>query len=104
SVILRAEQLALEAWRQQGYAKAAIESRNVVADHATRLVDVTITVAPGRRAAFGDITVTGTDRMDPDFVRRQTGLTVGEEYDPDELALAQRRLDRLEVFRAARLE
>ncbi len=104
SVVLQAEQLALEAWRQQGFAKAVIEGRDVVADHATRLVDVTITVDPGRRAAFGDITVTGTERMDPEFVRRQTGLTVGEEYDPDELALAQRRLDRLEVFRAARLE
>ena len=76
----------------------------MVADHATQLVDVTITVNPGRQAAFGDIIVTGTERMDPDFVRRQTGLTVGEEYDPDELVLAQRRLDRLEVFRAARLE
>ncbi|SEQ09034.1 autotransporter secretion outer membrane protein TamA [Devosia sp. YR412] len=104
SVILRAEQLALEAWRQQGYAKAVIENRDVVADHATNLVDVTITVDPGRKAAFGDVTVTGTERMDPEFVRRQTGLTVGEEFDPDEVALAQKRLDRLEVFQAARLE
>lgn len=104
SVILRAEQLALEAWRQQGYAKAVIASRDVVADHATNLVDVTITVNPGAKAAFGAVTVTGTERMDPDFVRRQTGLTPGEDYDPDELALAQNRLDRLEVFRAARLE
>ena len=104
SVILRAEQLALEAWRQQGYAKAVIDKRDVVADHATNLVDVTITVNPGRKAAFGDVTVTGTERMDPDFVRRQTGLTVGEEYDPDEIELAQKRLDRLEVFQAARLE
>lgn len=104
SVILRAEQLALEAWRQQGYAKAAIATRDVVADHATQTVDATITVNPGARAAFGEVTVTGTGRMDPEFVRRQTGLTVGEEYDPDELALAQKRLDRLEVFRAARLE
>ncbi|WP_332687391.1 autotransporter assembly complex protein TamA [Devosia sp.] len=104
SVILRAEQLALEAWRQQGHAKAAIVSRDVVADHASQLVDVTITVNPGPKAAFGAVTVTGTERMDPEFVRRQTGLTEGEEYDPDELALAQRRLDRLEVFRAARLE
>jgi translocation and assembly module TamA len=104
SVILRAEQLALEAWRQQGHAKAVIVSRDVVADHATQLVDVTITVNPGAKAAFGPVTVSGTERMDPEFVRRQTGLTVGEEYDPDELALAQRRLDRLEVFRAARLE
>lgn len=104
SVILQAEQLALEAWRQQGYAKAVIAARDVVADHGVNLVDVTITVNPGAKAAFGEVAVTGTERMDPDFVRRQTGLTVGEEYDPDEVALAQKRLDRLEVFRAARLE
>jgi translocation and assembly module TamA len=104
SVILKAEQLALEAWRQQGYAKAVVVTRDVVADHASSSVDVTITVNPGMKAAFGNVTVSGTERMDPEFVRRQTGLEVGEEYDPDELALAQKRLDRLEVFQAARLE
>ncbi len=104
SVIVQAEGLALEAWRQQGYAKAEIASRDVVADHATNLVDVTITVNPGQKAAFGDVTVRGTERMDPEFVRRQTGLTPGEEFDPNEVERAQKRLDRLEVFRAARLE
>ena len=104
SVILRAENLALEAWRQQGYAKAVIASRDVVADHASNLVDVTITVNPGQKAAFGEVRVSGTERMDPAFVRRQTGLTPGEEFDPDEVDRAQKRLDRLEVFRAARLE
>lgn len=104
SVIVRAENLALEAWRQQGYAKAVIASRDVVADHASNVVDVTITANPGQKAAFGDVTVSGTDRMDPEFVRRQAGLTPGEEFDPDEVDRAQKRLDRLEVFRAARLE
>lgn len=104
SVVLRAERLALEAWRQQGHAKAEVVSRDVVADHATRTVDATITINPGPRVAFGDITVSGTERMDPEFVRWQTGLAVGQEYDPDDLALAQKRLDRLEVFRAARLQ
>jgi translocation and assembly module TamA len=104
SVITRAEGLALEAWRQQGYAKAVVRSRDVVADHATNLVDVVITVDPGQKAAFGDVTVAGTERMDPEFVRRQTGLAPGEEFDPDEVERAQKRLDRLEVFRSARLE
>lgn len=104
SVILKAEGLALEAWRQQGYAKAEIASRDVVADHATNLVDVRITVNPGQKAAFGAVSVSGTERMDPEFVRRQTGLTPGEEFDPDEVERAQKRLDRLEVFRSARLE
>lgn len=102
--IIKAEALALEAWRQQGFAKAVIASRDVVADHANSTVEVTITVNPGRQAAFGAVTVSGTERMDPEFVRRQTGLVVGEEYDPDAVTRAQKRLDRLEVFRAARLE
>jgi translocation and assembly module TamA len=104
AVILRAEQLALRAWQQQGYAKAKIVSRDVVADHATNMVAATITVDPGRLAAFGPVRVTGTTRMNPDFVAQQTGLAIGQEYDPDDLERAQKRLDRLEVFRAARLE
>jgi len=104
SVILTAEQLAIQAWQQQGYAKAAVVGRDVVADHASRTVDVTITVNPGQLAAFGDITVTGTQAMNPEFVRQQTGLVVGQEYDPDDLTRAQKRLDRLEVFRAARFQ
>jgi translocation and assembly module TamA len=104
SIVLQSEELALEAWREQGYATAAIADREVVADHATNLVDVTITVNPGPRAAFGAVTVRGTERMNPEFVRQQTGLRVGEEYDPDELERAQKRLDRLEVFGTARFE
>ncbi len=104
AVILRAEQLALEAWRQLGYAKAEIVSRDVVADHATNTVDATITVNPGRHAAFGPIAVSGTRDMNPDFVAQQTGLAVGQEFDPDDVRRAQKRLDRLEVFRSARLE
>lgn len=104
AVIVRAEELALEAWRQLGYAKAEIVSRDVVADHATNAVDATIVVNPGRRAAFGPIAVSGTRDMNPEFVAQQTGLAIGQEYDPDDVRRAQRRLDRLEVFRSARLE
>lgn len=104
SVILAAEQLAVQAWQQQGYAKAEVVNRDVIADHARQTVDVTITVNPGRIAAFGDINVTGTERMNPEFVRQQAGLAVGQEYDPDEIERAQKRLDRLEVFRAARFQ
>ena len=104
STILRAEQLAVEAWRQQGYAKAAVASRDVVADHATNSVDVTITVDPGRKATVGGIGVSGTANMDPDFVVRQTGLVPGADYDPDDMARAEKRLARLDVFRAMRIE
>ncbi len=104
SIIVSAEQLAVAAWRQQGYAEASVVDRNVVADHATDTVDVTITVEPGRLAHVGDIRVSGTDRMNPQFVAAQTGLEPGAEYDPDNIERAEKRLARLDVFRAMRIE
>lgn len=102
--VLAAEQLLVEAWRRQGYALAEITGREVVADHARRVVDVTLTVGPGSLARVGPVSVTGTENMDPDFVRRQTGLVVGERYHPDDIDRARARLSRLEVFRALRIE
>ena len=104
NVVLRAETLAIEAWRQLGYADAAVADRQVVADHATRMVDVTIVVEPGRRAVVGPVAVRGTQNMDADFVAQQTGLVAGAEYDPDDIERAEKRVARLDVFRAMRLE
>jgi translocation and assembly module TamA len=104
TVIVRAEALAIEAWQQLGYAQAEVVSRDVVADHASRTVDVTIVIEPGRRALVGPVAVQGTERMDPDFVAQQTGLVAGAEYDPDDIERAEKRLARLDVFRAMRLE
>ena len=98
-----AGRLAVEAWREQGHAKARIERRDVVADHPERTLDAVLDVDPGPRAAYGEVTVRGTQRMIPSFVRVQTGLRPGEEYDPDDLERARERLARLRVFRTIRL-
>jgi len=104
TLIVRAESLAVEAWQQLGYPEAKVADRQVVADHKTNTVDVEIKVEPGRRATVGPLRVSGTDRMDPDFVAQQTGLAVGAEYDPDDIRRAQKRLSRLDVYRAMRVE
>lgn len=104
ALIVRAESLAVEAWQQLGYPEARVADRQVVADHKTNSVDVEIKVEPGRRATIGPVRVSGTDRMDPAFVVQQTGLVAGAEYDPDDIARAQKRLNRLDVFRALRIE
>ena len=59
---------------------------------------MTLVVEPGPAAQLGPVDVTGTERMDPDFVRWMTGIKPGEPYDPDTLgararaAAAARRL------------
>lgn len=104
NIILKAETLAVEAWQQLGYAEAKVVDRQVVADHATLRVDVAIVVEPGRRALVGPVAVRGAERMDPAFVAQQTGLVAGAEYDPDDIERAEKRLARLDVFRAMRVE
>ena len=101
--VRRAGSLAVDAWRQQGHPKARIERRDIVADHDDDTLDVTLDVEPGPRAVYGPVTVSGTKRMIPSFVRAQTGLKEGEEYDPDDIDRARDRLSRLRVFRTIRL-
>ncbi|MGU3574223.1 autotransporter assembly complex protein TamA [Brucellaceae bacterium C25G] len=98
--ILKAEVLAVEAWRQQGYAKARMSDEQVTADHADNRVAAVITIDPGRHAKFGPVTVEGAERMDPAFVAWMTGLKEGEDFDPADLERAKKRLARMEVFRA----
>lgn len=102
--ILRAERLAVEAWRQQGYALAQVTDRQVEAIHPDAAVDATITVDPGRRAVYGPVAVEGTQRMDPAFVAYMAGLEPGQEYDPDDIDEANERLAALDVFRSVRLQ
>ncbi|GGA38375.1 autotransporter assembly complex protein TamA [Pelagibacterium lentulum] len=104
TVITRAEQALIEDWRRRGYPKAQVARRDVVADHRTNALDVTIAIDPGAYAVIGDIGVSGAQNMDPDFIVRQTGLQPGQQYHPDDIALARSRLARLDVFRSLRLE
>lgn len=103
-VVLRSEKLTVEAWRQQGHAKAAVSDRRVEAAHDQDVIDAQITLDPGQKAYYGPVTVTGTDRMDPEFVAWMTGLPEGQEFDPDDLERANKRLSKLEVFRSLRIE
>jgi translocation and assembly module TamA len=99
--------LAVEAWRQLGYAEAAsggsAGGRRPCDRHGGRRHH---RGDPGRQATLSG---TGegagrTTRMDPGFVAQQTGLRAGAEYDPDDIARAEKRLARLDVFRAMRIE
>jgi translocation and assembly module TamA len=99
-----AGRLAVDAWREQGYAKAGIAGQSVTARHESRELNARLSVEPGQRAYYGPVTVEGTERMHAPFVARQTGLIEGREYDPDDLKRADARLQRLGVFRAASLK
>jgi translocation and assembly module TamA len=96
--ILATESRLVEVWRQRGHPKAAIVTREVIADHPKLTVDVTLAVEPGPGATFDAPLVTGTELVDPAYARFMTGIRPGEPYDPDTLARSRQRLQDLGVF------
>lgn len=96
--ILKAETLIVRALKQQGRPLARVTGREVVADHDTLTLDVTLTVEAGPVAGYGETTVSGTQDMDRDFTAYMTGLERGRTYSPEEIDDARLRLANLGVF------
>ncbi len=95
---------AVTAWRRAGHPKAKVAEREVIADHDTNALDVTIRLDPGPAATFGRVRVKGTRAVDREFTRYIADIPEGERFDPEVIDQAVDRLNRLGVFRATRIE
>jgi translocation and assembly module TamA len=102
--VLKAEALIVRALKQEGRPLARVTGSQIVADHATSTLDVTLNVAAGPVAGYGDTTVEGTDKVDRDFTEYMTGLKRGRQYSPDEIEDSRDRLLGLEVFNSVTLK
>lgn len=98
TVILDAENDLIRDFRKAGHPFAKISGRDVVADHASGVIDVSLTLDAGPAAAFGATAVDGAQSVDSDFIAMMAGVPEGERYNPEDLAAAARRLRALEVF------
>lgn len=96
--VLKAEASIVRALKDEGRPLAKVTDRTIVADHATSTLDVTLTVAAGPVAGYGDTTVEGTKDVDRDFTEYMAGLKRGRKYSPEEIDEARDRLLALEVF------
>ena len=94
---------AVEGWRNVGHAKAAVAQTDIIADHATNLVDSNILLAPGPTLRFGHLTIRGNQRMSLRRLEKIAGFPEGERYDPEKLEDVRKRLRRSGVFSAITL-
>ncbi len=102
--VLKAEAAIVRALKEEGRPLAAVTDREIVADHNTSTLDVTLTVAAGPVAGYGDTIVEGTEAVDRDFTEYMTGLKRGRQYSPEEIDDARERLLGLEVFNSVTLK
>lgn len=98
TTILEAESRMVRALKEEGRPLARVVSREIVADHATGRLDVTLALEAGPVAPYGETRVEGAESVDSDFVAYMAGLEPGRTYSPTEIDQARRRLIALEVF------
>ncbi|AXS41624.1 autotransporter assembly complex family protein [Breoghania sp. L-A4] len=101
--ILAAERKLVANLKAQGHPFARISDRSVVADHASRRLDVALEVDPGPTATFGAVSVSGQERTDTDFIVSQANIAPGSRYDPEALREAGKRLRALGIFGSIRV-
>lgn len=102
-VIRDAAEAAVDGWRAVGRAKAEVAGQSITADHARRTLSADVTVAPGPRLRFGDLTVRGNSAVRADAIARIAGLPTGFTFNPDEAELVARRVRDTGAFRSVSL-
>lgn len=103
--VIKSEALSgVDGWRNHGHAKADVSGQEIIADHNSNTVDSRIELAPGPVVTFGDLHISGYDRMKPRRLRKIAGFPAGERFDPEKLDTVRKRLRRTGVFSAMTLE
>jgi len=102
--IRRAALAGVDDWRNYGHAKADLGSQDIIADHDRQSVDSRIALNPGPAVTFGQMTVSGNERLNERRLRKMAGFPEGERFDPKELDTVRTRLRRSGVFSAITLQ
>jgi translocation and assembly module TamA len=103
-VILKAAQRMADAVKAESRPLTEVAKRDVVADHDTKTVDVTIAINGGPVAPIGAVTVKGARKVNSEFIERYSRLRPGQKYDPEQLRKAAERLRALGVFSSVSLK
>jgi translocation and assembly module TamA len=91
-----------QSWRvrmtQRGYPFARVIDRKAVITPETKSMSVTLRVDAGEPAKFGEVTISGLERLETDHVRRLLPWRRGETYDSRKLENARRSLSQTRIF------
>jgi Outer membrane protein len=103
ATILNAANRVVVDLKSEGRPLAKLTAREVIADHESRTVDVTIAAEAGPKAPIGTVGVTGAEKVNPEFIARYSRIKPGQTYSPEQLDAAAKRLRELSVFSSVRM-
>ena len=90
-------------FRKQGRPLAKIQSVAPIVDHAQDIMDVSINVAPGPIAPFGEATIHGPQTFDPSIVRSFLYIHPGDPYSPAAIADARNSIREIPAVGGVRI-
>ena len=103
SEIRAAQTRIVDYFRKQGRPLAKIQSVAPVVDHAQDVMDVSISVAPGAIAPFGEATIHGPQTFDPSIVRSFLYIHPGDPYSPAVIADARNSIREIPAVGGVRI-
>lgn len=98
TLVISAAGKMVEDLEKEGRPLARLTERGLTADHKSNTVDIRIGAEGGPVADVGDVTVSGTKTVDPEFVEKWSRLDRNKKYSPEEIKDANERLRKLGVF------
>lgn len=98
TLVISAAGKMVEDLEAEGRPLARLTERGLTADHKTSTVDIRIGAEGGPVADVGDVTVSGSKSVDPEFVETWSRLDRNKRYSPEEIRDANERLRKLGVF------
>lgn len=87
---------------ERSFAQVETE-RSAEVDVEARRADVRYVVAPGGPSVFGETSISGTEAVDPELVRREIEWKPGQVFSLDEIRRTREQLLDLELFGAVRI-
>ncbi|WP_336487605.1 autotransporter assembly complex protein TamA [Methylobacterium nigriterrae] len=101
--VLAREARIVDRFRSLGSPLARIVSRDPVVDDTAHVMDVTFTVDPGPVAGLGEVTLSGTQGLDPAVVRSFIYTEPGDPYAPKAVADIRRSVAKVEGLGSVRV-
>jgi translocation and assembly module TamA len=90
-------------YKERGYPFSRIAKEQVALDHEERMATVILTLDPGPKAFFGEILITGLERVEEAFIRKMIAWNEGDLYDVKLVEKTEEDLRKLGLFASVRI-
>ncbi|MGD9916563.1 MAG: autotransporter assembly complex family protein [Paenirhodobacter sp.] len=102
-MIASAADAGVEGWRAASHAKARVSGQKIVADHRADTLSADITLDPGPKVTFGEMHISGNQRLRTKRLAEIAGFPTGQSFSPDKMEEVRSRLRRTGIFDSAAL-